>query len=90
MKSTPTEAPENELNITSIDLRLEGLEQMEAKKSKKICKYIKLNITKTTNGKQTTPLMHLTSLCRQLLMHLSKTHKLDLENCNSSKNFTYP
>ena len=23
--------------------------------------------------------MHLTSLCRQLLMHLSKTHKLDLE-----------
>ena len=50
MKSTPTEALENELNIASIDLRLEGLEQMEAKKLKKICKYIKLNITKTTNG----------------------------------------
>ena len=43
------------------------------------CIYIKTNITKTTNGKQTTPLKYLKSLCRQLVMHLSRTHKLDLE-----------
>ena len=36
---------------------------MEAiKLLQKCCRYIKINITKTTNGKQTTPLMHLTSL----------------------------
>ena len=31
------------------------------------------------NEKQTTPLMHFISLCRHLLMHLSKMHKLDFE-----------
>ena len=40
---------------------------------------MKTNRTKTTNEKQAASLMHLTSLCRQLLMHLSKTHKLDIE-----------
>ena len=45
----------------------------------KNCGYIKTNITKATNVKQTTPLMHLTSLCRQLFTHLSKTHGLDIE-----------
>ena len=80
MKSKPTEALKSELNIAPIDLTLEELQQMEAiKLLQKNCGYIKINITKTANGKQTTPLMHLTSLCRQLLMHLFKTHKLDLE-----------
>ena len=39
MKSTPTEALENELNIAPIDLRLEELQRMEAIKllQKKLC-----------------------------------------------------
>ena len=48
------------------------------KTSSKNCWCLKTNITKTTNAKQATLLMHLT-LCRQLLMHLSKINKLDLE-----------
>ena len=77
MKSTPTEALKNELNITPIDLRLEKLQRIEAVKL--IQKNWVYQNTKTANGKQTTPLMHLTSLCRQLMMHLSKMHKLDFE-----------
>ena len=79
MKSTPTEALKSELNIAPVALILEDLQQMEAIKIyQKNCGCIKTNIAKTTNRKQTTPLMHLTSLCK-LFIHVSKTHKLDIE-----------
>ena len=53
MKSSSTETLESELNIASIDLRLEELQRMEAiKLLQKNCWYLKTNITKTTNGKK--------------------------------------
>ena len=43
MKSTPTEALKNELNIAPIDLRLEKLQRIEAVKLiQKNCGYIKI------------------------------------------------
>ena len=75
MKLTPTEAIEIGLNIAPIDIY-----NGSNKSPSRNCGCIKLSLTKTkANGKQTTSLMHLTSHCMQLLMHLSKIYKPDFE-----------
>ena len=62
IKWTLTEALESELNIAPIYLRLEELQRMEAIKI--LPKNHQNKYKKNNNGKQTTPLMHLASLCK--------------------------
>ena len=78
MKSTPTEALESELNIVTIDLRLEELQRMEAKKLQKNDQFITNNMGKKVNSKKLTPLTHLGHQAKQVLTVLSKYQKINI------------